>query len=359
MSGITDVPGIKVGHWTDRFGVTGCTVIVVEDGATPGYHSAGGAPGTLETDLLRPENWVPTVHAVMMTGGSVYGLSAASGIRSVLREKKIGLRLPSGLGPIPIVTGAVLFDLSIGNPDSYPSEEAGRKATEDASAEPVSQGSVGAGTGCTVAKLFGSNHALKGGLGTASITHKSGFIVAAVAAVNAIGYIYYADTGKMIASPRGSRIGSSLVSPDSKKGILNQDWEPEFEIYDPRNFPSGRPEYTTGPTNTTLVTVATNAVLDKSEATRLAIMANDGLSISVRPAHTPLDGDAVFVLATGKCQNDIEMTASWLTMLGTMASQVVSEAIANGVREATDLGGFPSSSTWYESSFDLSSGEEK
>jgi L-aminopeptidase/D-esterase-like protein len=348
---ITDVLGIKVGQWTNREAATGCTVVIAEDGATPGYHNAGGAPGTIETDLLRPENWVSQVHAVLMTGGSAYGLAAATGVRSALHAEGVGLALGDDVAPIPIVTGAVLFDLRVGRSDAYPSEEAGRQAVRDASTGPVAQGSVGAGTGCTVAKLLGRERALKGGLGTASVTHASGLMVGAIAAVNAAGDVYDADAGEIVAGPRGARPGTLHVSGEellekSLAAYASEAAERAGSLQEVALPSSERGAGGRGLTNTTLVTVATNARLDKVQATRLAIMADDGLSLAVRPAHTPSDGDTVFVLATGRHEADIDAVPSLLTLLGSMASQAVSRAIVNGVREATGLGGVPSVGEW-------------
>ncbi len=351
---ITDIPGIKVGQWTNLEAVTGCTVVIAEDGATPGYHSAGGAPGTFETDLLRPENVVSQVHAVLMTGGSAFGLAAATGVRQALHAEGVGLPMGDDVAPIPIVTGAVLFDLRVGRRDAYPSEEAGRQAVRDASTGGVVQGSVGAGTGCTVAKLLGPERALKGGVGTASLTHASGLMVGAIAAVNAAGDVYDVDSGEIVAGPRGVRQGTLHVTAEEliEKSLATYEAEAaarsglllEVALPASEGDIGGR-----GLTNTTLVTVATNARLDKAQATRLAIMADDGLSLAVRPAHTPGDGDTVFVLATGRHEAAIGAAPTLLTLLGSMASQVVSRAIVNGVREATGLGGVPSVGEWRSS----------
>ena len=328
---ITDVAGIKVGHWSDRRRGTGCTVVLAEAGATPGYHCAGGAPEGIATDLLRPENRVQEVHAVLLTGGSAFGLDAAAGVRAALRVRDHGLRFKPELPVIPIVTGAVLFDLDVGSELGQPYEESGRRAVRRATSGAVEQGSVGAGVGCTVAKAAGAEFRLKGGVGTASVAHGSGLVVGALAAVNAVGDIYDPETGGAGRRAAGAASGEMRRTLD----IL---LERSLEEYAEAGEGGGR--------HTTLVVVATNAPLDKAQATRLAIMADDGLAQAIRPAHTPGDGDTVFALATGAVVVDVAGTPGLLTLLGSMAARAVARAIVRGVEEATGLGGVPSVGEW-------------
>lgn len=341
---ITDVPGIKVGHWTDRRAATGCTVVLAESGAVPGFHCAGGAPETIATDLLRPENTVPHIHAVLLTGGSAFGLAAATGVRNTLRDRGVGLKrgvVEKAIPPIPIVTGAVLFDLGIGRATAHPTELSGARAVARARSGDVAQGSLGAGTGCTVANALGDDGRLKSGIGTASARHESGLIVGAIAAVNAFGDVVDAKSGKLIAGPRGDRRGRmQRTSAVLKRRLLAE------YLSDAEKLAGAIPPSSQMSTNTTLVVVATNASLDKAMATRLAIMANDGISHAVRPAHTPVDGDTVFVLATGDSDVDVAGTPGLLTMLGSMAADVVARAIVNGVQAAEPLAGVPSVGEW-------------
>ncbi len=338
---ITDVAGIKVGHWSDRRAVTGCTVVLAEAGATAGYISLGGAPGTIDTDLLRPENRVPEVHAVLLSGGSAYGLEAAVGVRTALRERGTGFALGPGLPLMPIVVGAVVFDLGIGRSAAHPDAAAGRRAVRRASGGKVEQGSVGAGTGCTVAKLAGPDFMLKSGIGTASVRHESGLSVGAIVAVNAAGDVYEAENGQLVAGPRGRRRGEMRRGSD----LMMQKSLAEYaeEAAEAQGTLAGSMDAFR---NTTIGVVATNARLNKAGATRLAIMANDGLAASVRPAHTPADGDTIFALATGDWDVEMGELPGLMALLGSMAASAVSRAIVNGVREAKGLGGVPSVGEW-------------
>ncbi len=340
LDAITDVRGIKVGHWSDRRRATGCTVVIAEQGATGAYINPGGAPGTIDTDLLRPENSIQRVHAVLLTGGTVYGQEAAAGVRAHLRDNGIGYRMGQDAALIPIVVGANLFDVGIGSGHAYPTIESGRRAAARAKAGRVQQGSVGAGTGCTVAKLGGRDAALKSGLGTASVSHESGLIVGAIVAVNGVGDVYDPETGELLAGPRGKRRGQMRRGADL--AIEKPLGEYLKEAEQARGGLSGFTE--SG--NTTLGIVATNARLDKATATRLAIMANEGLAACIRPAHTPGDGDTMFALATNEMDIDIAATPGLVTLLGTMAARAVSRAIVNGVTHATGLAGVPSPSEW-------------
>jgi len=331
---ITAVPGITVGHWSDTEGLTGCSVVLCEKGAVPGYCSLGGAPGSIETELLKPENTIARAHAVLLTGGSAFGLAAATGVREALRDRGVGTALAVGVPRIPIVLGAVLFDLRIGSPDVFPDAAAGRAAAEAAQAGPVEQGSVGAGVGCTVAKTGGPQSLLKGGIGSAALAHPSGLVVGALAAVNCIGDVYDVD-GALIAGPRGEQPGDMRRAADLLAASAFRDRSATGVNLDSINA---------APANTTIAVVATNARLDKAQATRLAIMADDGLSRAVRPAHTPLDGDSIFVLSTGA--ERASMTLDRISLLGVMAAEALARAIERGVSRAAGLGGVPTAHEW-------------
>jgi len=295
---ITDVPGILVGHWSDERALTGCTVIRCPPGTVGAADVRGGAPGTIGTDSLQPGTLVNEVHAIVLTGGSGFGLASAAGVVRYLEEQGIGFQ--TGPARVPIVAAAVLFDLGIGDPTARPDADAGYAAAASATAGPVAEGSIGAGTGATVAKLPDPRQGVKGGLGTASVRHGD-LIVGAIAAVNALGSIVDED-GTPIAENRG-------------------DAEASVEMW-----PIG---------NTTLVCVATNARVSSANAPRLAIAAHDGIAIAVRPAHTHWDGDVAFALATG------EVDADWVR-LPSMAAVAVAAAIRRGVWKATGAGGVPS-----------------
>ena len=318
---ITDVPGIRLGHWTDRRAVTGCTVVLCEAGAVGGVDVRGAAPGTRETDLLRPGNLVEEVHAVLLTGGSAFGLDAATGVMRYLEERGSGLHFAGQV--IPIVPAAVLFDLSIGRP-RHPDAEAGYRAAKAARAGTVAEGSVGAGTGATVAKFAGGDRRLKGGLGTASEALLSGVIVGAVAAVNAVGAIRAPYNGRVIAAPRTGARGFANVERLLRVGRP------------PRLAAEEQPE------NTTLAVVATNANLTKAQANRLATVCQDGFARTIWPAHTRGDGDTIFAIATG----DIEVDGPGYNALEAMATRAVERAVLRGVTLATGLAGVPSAAEW-------------
>jgi L-aminopeptidase/D-esterase-like protein len=316
VSSICDIRGIKVGHYTDPAGVTGCTVVLCESGAVAGVDVRGGAPGTRETDLLRPEQTVQRIHAVLLTGGSAFGLDAAGGVMSHLEERGIGFRV--GEVVVPIVVGAVLFDLLIGDKTARPTAASGRQACDQASADPPGEGSVGAGTGAIVGKLYGRERACKGGVGTASLRLPDGATVGALVVVNAVGSVVDPGTGTVVAGARGSD-GQGFVGPDAHLGLTAA-----------RTLPGA---------NTTIGVVATDAPLDKAQATRLAQTAHDGLALAVRPAHTPFDGDTIFALSTGRREHPSDLAA-----LGVAAVRVVAEAVVRAVRAARGLGGIPASS---------------
>ncbi len=314
---LTDVEGLKVGHFTDTRRPTGCTVVIAERGAVAGVDVRGGAPGTRETDLLNPVNSVQQVFAVVISGGSAFGLDTASGVMRYLDEKSIGFK---DLGPnVPIVPAAILYDLGVGDPKIRPTAESGYQACVAATSGPVAEGNVGAGAGATIGKFFGPKFAMKGGLGTCSIrVGDTGVVVAAMVAVNAAGDIYDPQTGKIVAgarSPKGDGfanamekvLGGYAVTPPPAK------------------------------TNTTLGIVATNATLNKDEATKMAQMAQDGLARAINPSHSPFDGDTVFALATGTLKTKVSVGA-----IGAIAAVAVSRAIVRAVMQATGIPGYPS-----------------
>ena len=312
---ITDVEGIKVGHYTDREGITGCTVVLCEGGAVGGVDVRGSAPGTRETDLMRPVNLVQEVHAVVLTGGSAYGLDAATGVMRWLEEQGIGFDV--GVGVVPIVPAAVLFDLTIGDPKARPDAEAGYLACQSAADGPVAEGSVGAGTGATVGKLLGPKLATKSGLGTASVRIGKGIVVGAIVAVNAFGDVVDPDTGAILAGTRKPVVGGFVNTAKRMQGDLGQT--------------------ILGLANTTLAVVATNSYLTKEAANKVAQMAHDGLAQAIRPVHTMLDGDTVFALATGqRAGATVDVSA-----VGAVVASVLAEAVVRAVRQATSLAGVP------------------
>jgi L-aminopeptidase/D-esterase-like protein len=293
---ITRVEGVRVGHVTDREGVTGCTVVLCPPGTVGSVDVTGGAPGTRETDAIRPGTLVPEIHAVLLTGGSAFGLAAADGVQRWLEGQGVGF--DTGAARVPIVPAAVLFDLAVGSATARPDAEAGAAACAAATEGPVTEGSVGAGTGATVAKSPDPSAGWKGGVGTAAV-EEGDVVVAALAVVNALGEITE-DDGTPIAANRN----------------------PEAE---PRTWPGG---------NTTLVVVATNATLSKERAQLLAQAGSEGISLAVRPSHTMWDGDVVFALGTGVIESPQRT-------LEAMATRATAEAIRRGVRLAEPLGGVP------------------
>ena len=316
-SGIGLVPGVFVGHETLQSRPTGCTVILTPDGAVAGVDVRGGAPGTRETDLLDPANLVQEVHAVVLSGGSAFGLETAGGVSRYLEEQGIGYAV--GDVVVPIVSAAILFDLGVGDASIRPDAECGYRAAVRAmsASGPVPEGNAGAGAGATVGKLRGMDRAMKGGIGTASIRLPSGLIVAAIVAVNAVGDIIDPATGQVIAGVR-SESGDELV--DARKLVRDG------------ISPAAMPR-----SNTVIGVVATNADLTQAEATKVARMAHDGLARTVYPAHTPWDGDTIFALATGALGGDVD-----LLTVGALAADVVAEAILRAVYAAESIEGFPS-----------------
>ena len=311
---LTDVPGVRVGHFTDPVGVTGCTVALCEQGATAAIDVRGGAPATRESDLLRPGNLVQQVHAVLLSGGSAYGLAAAAGVVEYLEERGVGF--PTSAGPVPIVPAAALFDLGVGSSAVRPGPRDGYSACRAAATTPVEEGSVGAGTGATVGHLRGIRWSTKGGLGCASRRLASGAVVGALVAVNAFGDVVEPGSGRVLAGTRDE---------DPTVGFLGTAAHIE-ELTRRRRFGE----------HTTLALVATDAALDRAALGRVATMAHDGLARVVNPAHTPYDGDVVYALATGAAPT---IDAA---IVGTLAAEAIAEAVVRAVTRAGGLGGIPS-----------------
>lgn len=304
---LTAVQGIQVGHATDREAITGCTVVLCPPQTVGGVDQRGSAPGTRESDLLRPAKLVQHVNAVVLAGGSAYGLAAADGVMRYLEERGVGY--PTAAGVVPIVPTAILFDLDIGRSDRRPDAAMGYAACQAASAEPVAQGSLGAGTGAVISRWMGLPNATKGGIGSAALQFEDGLVVAALIAVNALGDVRDED-GRILA---GVHQNGQFV------GALNL----------LRLQHSAPP-----PTNTVIGVVATNARLSKEEVNAVASAAHDGIARAVRPAHTPFDGDTIFALATGQ-------VAASLLAVSAFAAEVTAAAIRNAVRHAESLGGVP------------------
>jgi L-aminopeptidase/D-esterase-like protein len=307
---ITDVAGIEVGHFTDTRRPTGCTVVIAREGAVGGVDVRGAAPGTRETDLLAPTNLVDRVHGILLAGGSAWGLDAATGVVQWLEQQGVGF--PVGTACLPLVPGAVLFDLMVGDASIRPDAAAGYRACELASTKAPAEGNVGAGTGAAVGKVFGIERAMKGGIGTASVTVE-GITVGALIACNALGDVIDPDTGEVIAGAR-TRNGKSLI--DTRRALLRG--EP------PKPLLAG--------TNTTIGVIATDAVITKVQASRLATMGHDGLARSINPVHTMSDGDTLFVLGTGRAGKSLGMM-----VLGTMAAEAVAIAVTRAARAAQGI----------------------
>ena len=320
---LTDVAGIEVGHAQDEEALTGCTVIVCRKGAVGGVDVRGGAPGSRETDLLNPINLVEKVHAVMLAGGSAYGLDAASGAMRYLEERKIGFN--TGAGLVPIVPAAILFDLGIGRGDVRPDAAMGYRACQAASAGPVELGNVGAGTGASVGKMFGPKQAMKSGIGSVSIEIGRGVVVGALAAVNAFGDVVDPETGAIAAGVRSGRLGPFKIGAPGY-------FANSLELM--RSFLGRSVLSFASRANTVICVVAVNADFTKAEATKMAQMAQDGVARAVRPAHTMLDGDIVFALATGGKKVDVSTA-------GAFAAEALSQAILSAVRTAAPAGGLP------------------
>jgi L-aminopeptidase/D-esterase-like protein len=311
---LVDVAGLQVGHYTDAAAATGCTVVLCERGARSAIDVRGAAPATRETDLLRPENTVQKVQAVLLTGGSAFGLAAAEGVVRYLEERGAGF--PTGAGPVPIVPAASLFDLGIGMSAIRPGHDEGYSACREASQGPVAEGSVGAGTGASVGHLRGSSGSTKSGLGSASRRLISGATVGGLAVVNAFGDVVEPDTGRILAGAR-----------DLSGGFLDTTAHIE-ELAEVASAPRfGQ--------HTTLALVATDSALERVELLRVAQMAHDGLARVIQPAHTGLDGDVVFALSTGSGPRLDP------TIVGTIAAEILAESVLRAVTKATGLAGVP------------------
>ena len=311
---LTAVPGIKVGHYTLPARPTGCTVVLAEAGATAAVDVRGAAPATRETDVLDPVNSVQVAHAIVLAGGSAFGLDSATGVMRYLEEKKIGFAF--GPAHVPIVPTAALFDLSVGDGTIRPTADCGYRAAMAATTAPVAEGSVGAGAGATIGKADGAAHAMKGGIGSASLQLPNGIIVSALVALNAFGDVIDPETGKVLA---GVRNADGRTFADAR-ALLR----------------AGAIGFGGGAQNTTLGVVATNARLTKTEAKRIAQMAHDGYARALAPVHTPVDGDTIFVLATGSRSGPASVG-----QIGAIAADVMAAAIVRAARQATSVAGYP------------------
>jgi L-aminopeptidase/D-esterase-like protein len=314
LNSICDVPGVLVGHAQDQAGGTGCTVIIVPDGAVCGVAVAGGAPGTRETDCLNPLNLIQTVNAVYLGGGSAYGLAGADGVMRWCEENGKGLDV--GVGVVPIVPGAVLFDLPVGNPSSRPDAEMGYQACVNATSDNTSMGNVGAGTGASIGKARGLPGMMKGGLGTFSVRIGE-LVVGAIVAVNCFGDVVDRENGRIIAGTRSEN------DPNGRGGFRGT-----------LNFLKESGGSNPLKSNTTIGVVATNAALTKTQAAKVAAMAHDGFARAINPIHTMYDGDSIFCLSTGKMDGDV-------TLIGSLAAEVMSGAIVEGIKAAKSAYGLP------------------
>jgi L-aminopeptidase/D-esterase-like protein len=312
MKGLTDIAGIRVGHASDYDALTGCTVILCEAGAVAGVDVRGSASGTEELGTLDPGHITQQIHAIVLAGGSAFGLEAASGVRRYLEHHGVGF--DTGVAKVPIVPAAILFDLAIGKPGVRPTRETGEAAAAAATADAVKEGCVGAGTGATVGKLLGMKQAMKGGIGSMTVELPGGVMVSALVAVNAFGDVRDPATGKIIAGAR--------IAPDSRE-FANTEQRMKQAV--PAAF---------NRTNTTLAVVATNARLSKVGATKLAQQASLGMARTIYPVNTMFDGDLVFALSLGNQQADINV-------LGIAAAEALSGAIVRAVQAAKSMGGVP------------------
>jgi L-aminopeptidase/D-esterase-like protein len=323
MPSLTDVSGIRVGHATDLQGVTGCTVVLCDEPAVAAVEVRGAAPGTRETDGLHPGSLVPGIHAVLLAGGSAFGLAAAGGVDRYLEERGVGYDV--GVTRVPIVPAAVLFDLGVGDPRARPDPAMGYQACARATADPVEEGSIGAGTGATVGKLLAKAGWMKGGVGSWSLRLPDGTVVGALAAVNALGDVIDDRTGEIIAGARGPdggfvRTAEAMLSHAPLVGFG---------------------------ANTTLAVIATDASLTKAQASRVAVQGHAGLSRAIVPSHTMYDGDTVFVVATGRAgpaaavPQATPVSDGALIRIGEAAAQAVAESCRRAVRAARSLGGVP------------------
>ncbi len=317
---LTDLEGILVGHHTLRERPTGCSIVTGPEPFTAGVDVRGGAPGTREIDLLRPENTVDKVDAIFLSGGSAFGLETATGVSRFLEEK--GRGFDTRVARVPIVCGAILFDLSLGDPKIRPGADSGYQAMKAATDSPVPEGNVGAGAGATVGKILGSERAMKGGLGSWSLTRPDGLRVGAIAAVNSAGDVVDPATGKIVAGARRSG-GNGFAGTVEQ---LRNGYTPGSPFRE----------------NTVIAVVATNAPLTKTQCTKLAQMAQDALARCIYPSHTPWDGDTVFAVSTGRWKPERKEEAN-VGLVGALAADVLATAILRGVRMAETWGPYPSS----------------
>jgi L-aminopeptidase/D-esterase-like protein len=307
------IDGLRIGQVTDKQHNTGCTVVLAENGAVAGVDVRGGAPGTHGTDALRPENLVERLHAVVLTGGSAFGLASVQGVMRYLRQRNCGFQTEYGV--VPIVSGAVVFDLGLNRSETLPDADMGYRACENSSKAGAEQGCVGAGTGATVGKLFGLERAMKGGQGFASLVSPNGLRLWALAVVNAFGDIRNHENGQLLAGVR-TRDGRRLANAGASLT--------ELEVL--RGFSA---------TNTVLGVVSTNATLSKAELTRVAQMAHDGIARAVVPSHTLYDGDTIFALSTGS-HGRVDTS-----VVGALAAQLMGQAIVNAVVHAVGVDNLP------------------
>jgi L-aminopeptidase/D-esterase-like protein len=315
---LTAVPGIKVGHFTLTERPTGCTVVLVEAGATAAVDIRGAAPATAETELLRPVNLVQQIQGLALSGGSAFGLESRTGVVRYLDEKNIGFKAYGGRVNVPIVPAASLIDLIVGNdPKIRPTADCGYRAAQAASTAPVAEGNVGAGAGATVGKVGGGDRAMKGGIGSAAIVMPDGLIVAALVAVNAAGDVIDPSTGKVVA---GVRTADGKGLADARLLLTSGAIQQPVRIGE----------------NTTLGVVATNATLTKTQATKVAEMAHDGFARAIYPSHTMGDGDTIFAIATAAKTGDVDVSR-----IGSLAATVTAQAIVRAAREATGIPGYP------------------
>jgi len=319
---ICDVAGIAVGHDTRETAATGCTVVLCDWPARGAVDVRGGAPATRETDLLDPSCFMQEVHAIVLAGGSAFGLDAAGGVVRALEARGIGF--DAGTARVPIVPAAALFDLGIGRSDVRPDAEAGLRAVAEARGGPVAQGSVGAGTGATVGKLAGPHLSVKGGIGSASTLLADGHTLGVLVAVNAVGDVFDPANGALVVGARRPD-GAGWLGAEIDAG--------------PQERPFGaQPPFGT---NTTLAVVATDGPWGKADLQRIARMAHDGLARTIRPAHTPFDGDIVFALSTARDRAVPQPDPAALALAGNAAAETLARAVLNAVRSATGLHGVP------------------
>lgn len=314
LDNLCDVPGVLVGHATDPVGLTGCTAILFERPAIVSVDVRGSSPGTRETDRLSPAGSVRETHALLLTGGSAFGLAAADGVVRFLEERGVGLDV--GVARIPLVSAAVLFDLVTGSSDARPDAAMGYRAAEAATSGSFEQGTVGAGTGATVGKVLGLDRMMKGGIGSAAVRLDDGLVVAALAAVNAFGDIK--ENGATLAGPRLDDGSLGDTADLLQEAAARMRW--------------GR--------NTTLGVVATNAVLTKPEVHKVSQMAHDGFARCIEPVHTSVDGDVVFAASTGEIPAPVDVVGVW-------GARVMQEAILRAVKAATGVAGIPSATEFH------------